>query len=56
MVECSYAVSLMLTVVYAKYCKLALYAEFHYAECHYTECSYAESHNAECPGAQQTFS
>ncbi len=26
MVECSYAVSFMLTVVYAKCCKLALYA------------------------------
>jgi hypothetical protein len=30
---CYYAVSFMQTVVYAKFCKLALYDECHYAEC-----------------------
>jgi len=56
MLECAYAVSLMLTVVYVVYSILALHAECRYAECHYTECSYAECHNTECPVAQLTSS
>ncbi len=51
MTECCYAVSLMLTVVYAVYSILALHAECRYAECHYAECHYIECRNAECPGA-----
>ncbi len=45
----------MLTVVYAKYCKLALYAQRRYTECrkqaHYVECYYAECRYTECRGA-----
>jgi hypothetical protein len=54
MVEPGYAVSFMLTVVYADCHKLALsechYAEHHYAERHYAECHYAECHYAVCLG------
>jgi hypothetical protein len=42
MVECSYAVSFMLTVVYAECRQLALYAECHYAKCRYAECHGAD--------------
>jgi hypothetical protein len=38
MVECYYAESFMLAVVYAECRKLALYAECHYAERRYAEC------------------
>jgi hypothetical protein len=46
-IEFCYAVSLMLTVVYAECRKLALYAECQNAECHYGEWRYAE-----CLGAR----
>jgi hypothetical protein len=48
MVEFCYAVSLILTVMYAECHKLSLYAECHYAECHCAECHCAECHYAEC--------
>ncbi len=42
-VECCYAVSFMMTVVYAEIHILAHYAKCHYPECHYAECCYAGS-------------
>jgi hypothetical protein len=38
MPQCCYALSFMLTVLYAECHQLALCAECHYAECHYAEC------------------
>ncbi len=38
MVEYCYAVSFILTVVYAVCRKFAIYAECHYADCHSVEC------------------
>ncbi len=42
LVECCYAVSFLLTVVYAHCLKLALCAGYHYAKCHYAECRCAK--------------
>ncbi len=46
MVECCYAVSFVLPVVYAECHKLVHYAECHYAECHYGECYYTQCRGA----------
>ncbi len=50
--ELCYAVSFVLTVVYAELRKLAFYAKCHYTECNYAECHYAECHYAECHYAE----
>jgi hypothetical protein len=42
MVECCYALSFMLTVVYTVCRKLTLYVGHHFAECRYPDCRYGE--------------
>ncbi len=44
-VEC-YAVSFILTITYAEFREMALYAECNYTQCHYSECRFAECRGA----------